>query len=382
MFRNCYLIDPHGGGRLLREGSAPPALRRALGAVLVIPRSLCLYVRLDAGKVPRWRVRSFVRLQLLTLSPIAGPGMYVARQGAWLHVWLWDRARVDACAVRLGLKPARVEAVPSSVLTPPARDGAIGSRTPGSDGVHLQLWQGARLLHDGWLPGEPSAPQWRAWRTEVARLDGVEWPEDLLPAKHLQQLPARRWAGNLLREATAEQAMHRQRAAALMAKGAVSASMLATAVGGAWVLAQHLALEAQLRQLKAAEAQVQGQLGPIEQARSSALGLQSWVASVDRLRPGPSTRAVLMSIGAALTAHNAVLRDLDIQGAAVRATVVPAAGELNLPELTESLTRTAGFADVRFLDVAPPGGFRFAWQLRERHAGTVSPASAQGASTR
>jgi hypothetical protein len=59
-----------------------------------------------------------------------------------------------------------------------------------------------------------------------------------------------------------------------------------------------------------------------------------------------------------------VIRDLEIQGDSVRVTVVAAAGELSLPDLTQALTRAPGFDDVRFVDAASARGYRFSWRLR------------------
>ena len=370
MLRNYYLFDRQGNDRLLSKGHAPKALRDALGPVLVIPRSLCLYLRLDARNVPAWRLRSYVRLQLLAQSPVLQPDVYVARQGEWLHVWLWDREYAASFAKRHRMKASRIEALPSSVLTRRARAGVVWSRCPESNGLQAQLWQAGRMMNDSWFEEQPDALAWRTWREDSLRRHGTTWPEQP-EFGHDQQFPARPWARNLLREpATAL-----LQAGAPAARLAIGSAIVATTGFGVWLFAQRHAYETVQQQLQDDKAQMAAKLAPLEQARASALQAQRWMAQVDGLRPRRLTLDVIRRIGTVLTAQGAVLRDLDIQGDVVRATVVPTVGELNLTELTAALTRATDFEDVRFIDPVSPNGFRFSWRLRndDKPPATVAP---------
>ena len=363
MLRSCYLFDEQGNDLPLVEGTGPSALRNALGVVLVVPRSQCLYLRLDARGIPLLRLRSYARLQLLARSPVVQPDVFVARQGDSLHLWLWDRAFVQSFARRQGLPAARVEALPSSVLTTKqaSPDGAALLQTPGSAGVHAQLWQAGRLLHDGWFEEAPDALEWRIWRDDIQRQEGIQWPETL-PPRQSSKVLGRRWARNLLRE----RALGATLPAAPVARMALGCATLATLGYGVALQAQLHLYKAQIEAVQRAQTEVSARLRPIEEARQAALETQQWVTRADRLVQRPPASALLERIGSTVTGQGAVVRDLDIQGDIARATLAPAAGELSLPDLTAALTQVGEFDDVRFIDAAPGRGFRFAWRLRDR----------------
>lgn len=358
MLRSSFLFDPGGRDLPLSTGSAPRRLREALGVVLVMPRRLCLYLRLDARGVPALRLRSFARLQLLAQSPIVEPEVFAARQGELLHLWLWERSAVEAFAGRQGLPRSRIETVPSSLFTEPkGRDGALLFESPLSAGLHAQLWQAGRLLHDGWFDEQPDPLTWQVWCEEARRQHGVDWP-GAVPVRSAQKPAPRPWAANLLqpRGGIAVDAP-------AAARTALACTTVASLAWGAWLHAQLWVLRSEIEQARGAEAEITGRLRPMQQARASALQAQAWVLQADRLRPSPSASELLERIGNALTGQGAVVRDLEIQGDSVRATVVAAAGELSLPELTQALTRVPGFDDVRFVDAASARGFRFSWRL-------------------
>lgn len=362
MLRSCYLFDEQGNDLPLAEGKGPSALRNALGAMLVVPRSLCLYLRLDARGIPLLRLRSYARLQLLARSPVVQPDVFVARQGDTLHLWLWDREFVQSFARRQGLPASRVDAVPSSVFTkPPLRDGAVFLKTPGSAGVHAQLWQAGSLLHDGWFEEMPDALEWRVWRDDIERQEGIQWPETLPPV-HTSNVLGRPWARNLLRE----RAIGATLPGAPVARVALGCASLATLGYGVALQAQLIFYNAQVDQVRRAQTEVSARLRPIEEARQAALQAQQWVTQADRLVQRPPATALLERIGSTVTGQGAVVRDLDIQGDITRATLAPAAGELSLPDLTAALTQVGEFDDVRFIDAAPGKGFKFAWRLRDR----------------
>jgi hypothetical protein len=362
MLRSCYLFDEQGNDLPLVDGTAPAALRHALGVVLVVPRSQCLYLRLDARGIPLLRLRSYARLQLLARSPVVQPDVFVARQGDTLHLWLWDREFVQSFARRQGLPASRIEVLPSSVLTKPASpDGAVLLRTPGSAGVHAQLWQGGRLLHDGWFEEAPDALEWRTWRDDIERQEGLQWPESP-PLAQSSHVLGRRWTRNLLRE----RALGATLPAAPVARMALGGATLATLGYGVALQAQLYLYKAQIEEVQRAQTEVSARLRPIEEARRGALEAQQWVTQADRLVQRPSATALLERIGSTVTGQGAVVRDLDIQGDIMRATLAPAAGELSLPDLTAALTQVGEFDDVRFIDAAPGKGFRFAWRLRDR----------------
>jgi len=362
MLRSCYLFDEQGNDLPLVEGKGPSALGNTLGVVLVVPRSLCLYLRLDARGIPLLRLRSYARLQLLARSPLVQPDAFVARQGDTLHLWLWDRAFVQSFARRQGLPASRIEVLPSSVLTKPASpDGATLLKTPGSAGVHAQLWQAGRLLHDGWFEKTPDALEWQAWRDDIERQEGIQWPETP-PLEQSSDVLGHRWARNLLRE----RALGATLPGASVARMALGGATLATLGYGVALQAQLYLYKARIEEVQHAQTEVSARLRPIEEARQAALEAQQWVTRAERLVQQPSATALLERIGSTVTDQGAVVRDLDVQGDVMRATLAPAAGELSLPDLTAALTQVGEFDDVRFIDAAPGKGFRFAWRLRDR----------------
>lgn len=365
MLRSCYLFDESGDDRELITGRAPPALRQRLGLVLLIPRSLCLYLRLDARGVPLLRLRSFARLQLIAQSPIVKPEVFAARQGEILHLWLWEKDCLQAFSRRHGVPASRVEAMPSSAWTtaPPA-GGAVLQRTPGSSGLHAQLWQDGRLQHDGWFESAPDAAAWRRWREDAARQHALQWPE-AAPPEQEHDLPHRPWARNLLREHGFTVAADGGALAPLAPRLLAGATALSVACG-IWLQAQASRFQHAIDGVQDAQADLSARLDPLQAAREAALQSQRWVVEAERLVTRTPATALLERIGSTLTAQGAVIREIDVQGDRVRVTVAPAVGELSLPELTQALTRTAGFHDVRFVDATSAQGLRFSWRLDGR----------------
>jgi hypothetical protein len=364
MFRDCYLIDECGNDQLLGKGHAPRALRPALGVMLVMPRSQCLYLRLDARGVPLLRLRSFARLQLLAQSPIVQPEAFVARQRDTLHVWLWDGEHARAFARRHGWPLSRVEVLPSSVMTqPPPAVGAAAVllHTPGSTGCHAQLWRDRRLLHDGWFEAPPNDLSWRIWREDAIRQHGLQWPE-AAPVPQDHPILRSPWARNLLRGPRVAAASGRP----ALTRTALGCATALSVAYGVWLQAQSQHYRGQIDQVQDAESDMSARLRPVQEARESALQSQRWAVEADRLLPRPSATTLLQRIGDAVTAQGAVVRDLEIQDDRVRVTVAAAVGELNLPDLTQTLSRVPGFDDVRFVDAAGAQGLRFSWRLRDR----------------
>ncbi|MFM9922035.1 hypothetical protein VLK31_03510 [Variovorax sp. H27-G14] len=363
MFRPCYLFNPDGRDQLLYRGAAFRLPQSLLGVVLALPRELCIYLRLDATGIPLLRLQAFVRLQLLSQSPIREPGVFVARQGNLLHVWLWESKWRAEFAARHKLPASRISTVPSGLLvTPPSQDGAIFVRTLGAQGVEAQLWQSRALVHDGWFEAAPAELEWNLWRDEVGQQEGVQWPSELPRTQEIIG-SKRAWARNLFRDRGGLPV-----STGLFWPGVLSAATLATAGYVAWLYGQMDYFEKTVADSRSGQSDLESALKPIQHAREQALSGQRWILQAQQLTAGSIRPALIEQIGRTVTAQGAVVRELEVQGGKVRVTLVPAVGELALTPMVEALSQISEFEDVRFVDGAGTDGFRFEWRLRDARA--------------
>lgn len=348
-------------------------MRPWMGVQLVVPRSLCTYLRLDAAGVPLRRLRSFVELQVAGQSPFQETGFFAMRMGVRFHVWLWDQRLLNDAVIRHGLSGERVRAVPSSMLGPRLKDGGAFFWTmPGMHGIEAQLWEGRKLAFSAWFPARPGPEEWRGWRHEIEAREGVTWPADRPMQRQDPPAPAP-WARNFASNSQLA-AWPKQRLVPVML-GALTTVLLAY---GAWVYGQIVANE-QVIQLAEAPVLDDSQRSA-QQQKVKALDAQRWVQDVSALRGEYRMTDLMRALSPVLAAEGLLLREIDVQGMGITATLRPTR-EFKIASVIERLENAGLFENARLLDAAN-GALRVSWRIRDSQAFEGSPAISAGSPKR
>lgn len=352
MLRTLFLLDPSGNDLQLHAG--PAWLRSWAGVQVVVPRSLCTYLRLDATGVPLRRLRGYVELQVAGQSPFRQTGFFAARVGTRFHVWLWDQQLVQDLAVRQDLTADRLHVIPSSVLGPRLKDsGAFFWALPGTHGVEAQLWHNKKFAFSAWFPQKPSPEEWAGWRHEVEAREGVVWPASP-PMQRVDAASSTPWARNFVPVGRRSWSMDQLAPVAL---GVLTTALLAY---GAWVYGQIVATE---RVIQGNAPSLDGEQAAAQQQKVKALDVQRWVQDVGGLRGGQQTSDLLRTLAPVLAAEGLLLREIDVQGGNVTATLRPTR-EFKMASFIERLENSGSFQNARLLE-GNNGALRFSWRIRD-----------------
>jgi hypothetical protein len=155
------------------------------GVLALVGRDLCLYLHVDASKVPAKQRAAFVALSVRRAAPFADPDHDVLWLQGHAAVWYWSRERVRSLAG--GLARYRAEAifrggVPRldtvellELETMPASGEAFVA------GLEARAWRGGRLEASRWWPQQPDALTWQAF-ARGAGLDASQPAPEPVPA--------------------------------------------------------------------------------------------------------------------------------------------------------------------------------------------------------
>lgn len=145
--------------RLGSEGNKPLGGGEGDSTLFLVGRELCLFLALDAGKVPTKQRRAFAALAVRRAAPFPDPEFDVAWTPAGTAaIWYWSRARADALAAG---EPGRRRRFAAE---------ALYAGTPLSDGVELlqypsgfeaRAWKEGRLVASRFWPDSPAPDRWR-----------------------------------------------------------------------------------------------------------------------------------------------------------------------------------------------------------------------------
>ncbi|WP_298579462.1 hypothetical protein [uncultured Luteimonas sp.] len=123
-------------------------------------RELCLFLSVDATRVPAKQRASFIALAVRRAAPFPDPAHEAAWSGAHAGVWYWSRSRV---AELLGPQPLRVaRVVPEAQYCgePMAEGAQLLALARGFEG---RAWKDAGLVADRWWAVPPSGEDWAAF---------------------------------------------------------------------------------------------------------------------------------------------------------------------------------------------------------------------------
>lgn len=147
------------GPQLLSKG-------RLAATVYLVGRELCLFLRVDAAKVPVRQRRQYVELAIRRAAPFPDPVIELAWQGPYALAWYWSRSRVTDQLPAVSTKD-RFRAEPAFVGGESDSDSQLLTLAVGCEG---RLWRDGYLVVSRWWPALPDEPAWR----EFARGAGID----------------------------------------------------------------------------------------------------------------------------------------------------------------------------------------------------------------
>ena len=322
----------------------------------VVPRELSVYFRISCRNVPFHQLKGFARLQAQALSPFVRFGSSAVRQGAYLHLWIWDKAEEERFSQQRG-GITRFTTIAQSLLSKPLRDGVVW--VVSGQGVEAQLWSGNQLQDAQWFDEPPSAKAWQQRLAESPGLLARGWPQHL-PAQPPATAEAQRaWARNLTPRAQPGSGFSAQR----LSRQLLVLAVVSVLGWAAWLLGQKQGLENIKAQNESFQQQQLSQRGPDHASRVATLQLQQRIQSIQALHEGSSPRRVLEGVSTLLSRQGLWLRDIHIQAETVEATIVAPPGITpRLTSIVAALENEPMFREARFVDVLPGGGLKFSWR--------------------
>lgn len=168
--------------RLGHNGIQPLAGGEGDAVVCVVGRELCLFIEVNAEKVPTKQRPAFVATAVRRNAPFPDPDFGLNWEGGHACIWYWSRARVQDL---LGqppsrIKPSRIKYVPEALFVDQAHVDHVQLLAL-KEGVEGRVWKQARLVASRWWPASPELSAWSSFlRGAGIALDagtGVPQPE-------------------------------------------------------------------------------------------------------------------------------------------------------------------------------------------------------------
>ena len=135
---------------------------------LLVGRSLCLYLHVDASAVPARERAGFVMLAVRRAAPFDDPEVDVAWMGDHAAAWFWSASRVRQLAgtlpsrTRIHAEASHRGAVPEAPdqlelldLSYPPHEGSFGKA-----GFEARVWRGGQLVATRWWAALPAEGSW------------------------------------------------------------------------------------------------------------------------------------------------------------------------------------------------------------------------------
>ena len=170
--------------RLGAEGARPLPGGGTSGVLALVGRELCLYLHVDATRLPPRQRAGFVALAVRRAAPFADPEHDILWLNGHAAVWYWSRERVQALASGLGSSlRLRAEALfrgdvhagdaEQLLLLEVVDQGELVQA-----GVEARVWRQGHLHATRWWPAPPDAAGWHTFARGVG-LDGSRPPPPL-----------------------------------------------------------------------------------------------------------------------------------------------------------------------------------------------------------
>lgn len=145
--------------RLGSDGNKPLGGGEGDSTLFLVGRELCLFISLDAGKVPVKQRKAFADLAVRRAAPFADPDFDLAwTPTGTAAIWYWSRGRVETLAAG---EPGRRKrfAAEAMYAGAPTAQGVELLRYP--TGFEGRVWKQSELVASRSWPSGPSPAQWR-----------------------------------------------------------------------------------------------------------------------------------------------------------------------------------------------------------------------------
>jgi Tfp pilus assembly protein PilN len=358
MLQNSLIYNPAQADEAAPAHAPSKGLSRWLPVSMVVPRDLCTYHRVSCAGVPFYKLQEFARLQALQHAPFVQFGASAVRQGQTLHLWIWDQQHETRFAQQHS-HIGHFQAIAQSLFSRPIVQGVVWLATP--TGHEAQLWLGKKLQDSQWFAHPPSAHDWAQRQAQNPELAPLGWPARLPPA-HASVMGSRPWSINLItRQRTQPPLNWTQLSNATLLLGA--AALLGW---GGWLQGQIHGHQARIQANQAQQENIFEQQVPQQQARVQTLNAVQRIQRIQALNAQTRSEAVLVEVNRLLSRQGLWVREIDLNGSTVEATLIAPPGVTpRLTAILGVLENSALFHDARFVDVVPGAGFKFAWRVEQ-----------------
>lgn len=145
--------------RLGSDGNQPLGGGEGDSTLFLVGRELCLFIALDAGKVPVKQRKAFAALAVRRAAPFPDPEFDVAWSAAGTAaIWYWSRARAEALAAG---EPGRRKRFVAEALYAGMPQAQGVELLHYSTGFEARVWKDSRLVASRHWPDPPTPAQWR-----------------------------------------------------------------------------------------------------------------------------------------------------------------------------------------------------------------------------
>lgn len=126
----------------------------------LVGRELCLYMEVDAVRVPAKQRREFVAMAVRRAAPYPDPEFGMAWLGEHAAVWYWSSAKV--LELLGGQRLHRTTFVPDALYVGQPRQDAEELLAL-EEGFEGRLWRQGRLVANRWWTEPPAPAQWQSF---------------------------------------------------------------------------------------------------------------------------------------------------------------------------------------------------------------------------
>lgn len=124
--------------------------------VCLVGRELCLFLEVNAEKVPAKQRPAFVATSVRRNAPFPDPDYGLNWEGGHASVWYWSRSRIQGL---LGNVPSRVKYFPEALFIDRTHDNHV-QLIALEAGVEGRVWKKGRLIASRWWPDVPEQSNW------------------------------------------------------------------------------------------------------------------------------------------------------------------------------------------------------------------------------
>jgi hypothetical protein len=362
MLHDYLIYNPTGADWRIKEARTsfwPNWLRPPR---MVMPRELCYYQHISCRGIPLYKLREFARLQIQLHSPFVTYGSSAVKQGPVMHLWIWDSQHEAQFAEKHPKYKPHAPLV-QSLFSTPREQNVVWLQPQVSSGFEAQLWHNKKLQDSIFFANLPTQQQWQDRLEQDSQLKTLGWPH-LLPPPKFSALARWPWGFNL---ATRPQKLRRLAVAKLVTPLLISLS-IAIASWAAWLQGQTVAYQ---KLISASNSQLEEKIAqdqPQQKARARTQLLLLQTQAIRSLSSTGSTLAALDETAKLLERQGMWLRDIEINGLSIEATLVaPGGSSPRLTAILAAIENNPLFYNAQFVDVTSGAGFRFTWRIDRKN---------------